>query len=275
MWEFIVTTNPVSLLCALAGAGIVLLAVALFLLKRERRGKVELRTRWVLVAIGSEQRADALAEAFQNAGWDTQVLPPGASLGEFLAGFHPSLLLVDRVRHGADLARLQVADARVASTPILLLDVMGAVNREDEQMQSWVQPNASIQEILLKADKLVARRPGPQQLSRLSEVQGPMRKGTILELLYFLANARRTGRVEILSDGATGWIWLERGEVRHAVLGRREGIPALHELMDQEQGQFSFLSQSAPPTRTVKQSTIFLLHEYARLRDENAKMAGN
>jgi hypothetical protein len=275
MWEFIATTDPISLLCALGGAALVLLLAAAVLVSRRRRATVELRSRWVLLALDSDSRAEDLASEFQDAGWDTQILPPDAGLGEFLAGFHPSLLVVDRSRHGADLALLEVADARVASTPILLLDVLGAVDRGAQQMRAWVEPNAKISAILEKAEQLVGRHPGPQQLSRLSEVRGPLRQGTILELLYFLANACRTGRVEIATDGTSGWIWLEGGEVRHAVLGREEGTEALHTLLDRDRGQFSFRAGASAPNRTIKSSTIYLLHEYARLRDEHAKMAGH
>ena len=275
MWEFIATTDPISLLCALGGASCVLALAAVLLLAGRRRRPVDVRARWVLLALSSEDRAEDLATAFNKAGWDTQILPGNTGLMEFLAGFHPSLLVVDRSRHGADLSRLEVSDARVASTPILLLDVLGAVDRNLQHMRAWVEPNAKFSEILEKADKLVSRRPGPKQLSRLDEVQGPLRQGTILDLLYFLANARRTGRVEIASGGETGWIWLEGGEVRHAVLGRVEGWTALHALMDKDQGQFSFRGGASAPIKTIKQSTIYLLHEYARLRDEHAKMAGN
>ena len=215
-----------------------------------------------------------MARAFLKAGWDTQILPSTVELGEFLAGFHPSLLLLDRSAYGADLANLEVADARVASTPVLLLGVRGAVDREAQQMRAWVEPNAKTAVILAKADQLVGRHPGPQQLSKLAEVQGPIRQGTLLELLYFLANARRTGRVEVASGDAVGWIWLEGGEVRHCVMGREEGTAALHTLLDQDQGLFAFRAGVSAPSRSVKQSTIFLLHEYARLRDESAKMAG-
>jgi len=275
MLEFIATTNPISLLFALGGAASVLALAAILLLVGRRRRPVELRARWVLLALASDDRAEDLAQEFNKAGWDTQILPSTAGLGEFLAGFHPSLLVVDRSRHGVDLARLEVTDARVASTPILLLDVLGAVDRDLHQMRAWVEPNARFSEILEKADKLVSRRPGPLQLSRLNEVQGPLRQGTLLDLLYFLANARRTGRVEIVSSGISGWIWLEGGDVRHAVLGRVEGTAALHALMDIDQGQFSFRGGATAPSKSIKQSTIYLLHDYARQRDEHAKMAGN
>lgn len=275
MWEFIATTNPISLLSALGGAASVLALAAVILLVGRRRRPVELRARWVLLALGSDDRAEDLAREFNNAGWDTQILPSNAGLGEFLSGFHPSLLVVDRSLHGSDLARLEVSDARVASTPILVLDVLGAVDRDLQPMRAWVKPNAKVAEILEKADRLVSRRPGPRQLSRLNEVQGPLRQGTILDLLYFLANARRTGRVEVVSSGVSGWIWLEGGEVRHAVLGRMEGIEALYALLDIDQGQFSFLGSASAPAKSIGSSTIYLLHEYARLRDEHAKMAGN
>lgn len=275
MWEFIATTDRLSLLCAMGGATIVLAAVLAVLLANGRRSSGELRSRWVLLALGSEERAETFSRAFQKAGWDTQIMPSTVELGEFLAGFHPSLLLLDRASYGADLARLEVADARVASTPVLLLGVRGAIDREMQQMRAWVEPNAKIPAIIAKADQLVGNHPGPQQLSKLAEVQGPIRQGTLLELLYFLANARRTGRVEVSAGDKVGWIWLEGGEVRHCVMGRHEGNTALHELLDQDQGLFAFRSGVSAPSKSVKQSTIYLLHEYARLRDESAKMAGD
>jgi hypothetical protein len=275
MWEFIATTDRVSLLCALGGAALVLVVVLAYLTTRGRRNSVELRSRWVLLALESQRQAEDLSGGFLSAGWDTQILPPGVGLGEFLSGFHPSLILLDRVGYGADLARLELSDARVASTPVLLVGLRGPVDRGNQHMRAWVDPGAKFSEILAKADQLVGRRPGPQQLSKLSEVRGPIRQGTLLELLYFLANARRTGRVEVTSGDLVGWIWLEGGEVRHCVLGREEGTAALHVLLDQERGKFAFRAGAASPGRTVKQSTIYLLHEYARLRDESAKMAGH
>jgi hypothetical protein len=275
MWEFIRTTPPHQLAIALAGAVTVLLIVAIVILLRTgKHGTMELRSRWVLLALDDEGRAHQFLEAFQKAGWDTQVLPDTAGLGEFLAGFHPSLLVVDPTRYGSELAKLEANDARVASTPVILLDDPG-VERRQAPMRAHVGRNAKPFEVVHKAIRLVELTPEPQQLSRRTEVQGPIQAGTLLELLYFLANARRTGRVELSAKPYTGWIWIEKGEVRHCQVGRGEGVRALNFLLDLPEGRFSFKAGIGSPSITIKDPTFFLLHEYARLRDERAKMVGH
>lgn len=275
MWEYIMTTDPKIVLSVIGGCVLVLLGlVALLLSRRRLRSHMEGRNRWVLLATESTSRSDALLLAFQAAGWDAQILPQGVGLGEFLGGFHPSLLVLDPTLHGAELASLEANDARVASTPVVLLGDH-PTDRKAAPMRSWVGRHARAKEILKTGALLVALVPGPNQLSRRHEFQGPLAPGTLLELLYFLANAQRTGRVEISTAGFAGWIWIDKGEIRHCHSGRSEGEKALHALLDLVQGKFGFRAGVAPPKVTVRSSTVYLLHEYARLRDERAKMAGN
>lgn len=275
MWEYIMTTDPKIVLSVIGGAVVVLLVLAIFLLSRRRlRAHMEGRNRWVLLATEAGSRSDALLLAFQQAGWDAQILPSGVGLGEFLGGFHPSLLVLDPGLHGAELMSLEANDARVASTPVVLLGDL-PVDRKGAAMRSWVGKNARNKDILKAGTHLVSLIPGPNQLSRRNEVQGPISPGTLLELLYFLANAQRTGRVEIRTAGFAGWIWIEKGEIRHCHSGRSEGVKALHALLDLVQGRFGFRSGVGAPKVTVRDSTVYLLHEYARLRDERAKMAGH
>lgn len=275
MWEYIMTTDPKIVLSVIGGAVAVLALLAAILLSRRRvRGFSEGRNRWVLLALEPGSRSDSLLEAFQKQGWDAQILPSGAGLGEFLGGFHPSLLVLDPSLHGQELASLEISDARVASTPAVLLDDM-PVDRKGAPMRAWVGKNARAGEIMRAGAELVALVPGPDQLSRRAEVQGPISPGSLLELLYFLANAHRTGRVEIRTATFAGWIWIEKGEIRHCHSGRSEGVKALHALLDLVQGRFGFRSGVGAPKVTIREPTVYLLHEYARLRDERAKMAGN
>jgi hypothetical protein len=232
------------------------------------------RDRWVLVALDPEGRTDDIIHAFRKREWDVQPLPHDAGLAEFLKGFNPSLLVVDQTKYGNELTRLEASDSKVASTPILYLDAM-QVDRSAVPMRAYLPGNAKMKTILERADKLVRSRPSPQQLSRNPQVKGTLGQGTLLELLYFQANTQRTGRMEITYRGLSGWLWIKKGEIRHAVVGGVEGVDALNAMLDLVEGQFSFVANVEPPTATISSPTVFLLHEYARKRDELGKMAGN
>lgn len=255
------------------GVGFVVL-FGIFLYSRRRDETATGRERWVLLALESDHQIQALVEAFRKASWDVQLLPPLTSLGEFLSGFNPSLLAVDQTRYGAELARLEASEAKVASTPILYLNA-SQVDRTVVPMRAWLPAKAKPKVILEQADKLVRARPGLTQLSRRTEVRGPIGPGTLLELLYFQANTQRTGRMEISYHGLSGWLWIEKGEVRHAMVANIEGVEALQAMLNLVDGRFSFVADVPPPATTIRTPTVFLLHEYARQRDELGKMAGH
>jgi hypothetical protein len=255
------------------GVGLAIL-LGIVLSTRRREDSPIVRDRWVLLAVESESQSQLLTEAFRKASWDVQLFPPYTSLGEFLSGFNPSLLVVDQARHGNELARLEASEAKVASTPILYLNA-NQVDRSAIPMRAWLPAKAKIKSILEQADKLARARPGNLQLSRKTEVRGPIGPGTLLELLYFQANTQRTGRMEISYHGLSGWLWIERGDVRHAMVAGIEGVEALQAMLNLVDGRFSFVADVPPPTTTIRTPTVFLLHEYARQRDELGKMAGN
>jgi hypothetical protein len=277
-WEEILRfsrTHEVEQMDLLVAGGVGLaILLAIVLSTRRREEPADLRNRWVLLAMESEHQTQSLAEAFRKASWDVQLFPPYTTLGEFLSGFNPSLLVVDQARHGNELARLEASEAKVASTPILYLNA-NQVDRSAVPMRAWLPAKAKTKAILEQAEKLVRARPGKQQLSRKTEVQGPIGPGTLLELLYFQANTQRTGRMEISYHGLSGWLWIERGDVRHAMVAGIEGVEALQAMLNLVDGRFSFVADVPPPTTTIRTPTVFLLHEYARQRDELGKMAGN
>jgi hypothetical protein len=265
-----VEAKDVIIACAIGFVALLLIALATW--RRSELGSG--RDRWVLVALDSDGRADDIIDAFRRKEWDVQPLPPDASLAEFLRGFNPSLLVVDQTKYGNELTRLESTDSKVASTPILYLHAK-QVDRTAVPMRAWLPGNAKMKTILERADKLVRGRPSAQQLSRNPQVKGALSQGTLLELLYFQANTQRTGRMEISYGGLSGWLWIKKGDIRHAVVGGIEGTEALNAMLDLVDGRFSFVASVEPPTTTITVPTVFLLHEYARKRDELGKMAGN
>ena len=60
-----------------------------------------------------------------------------------------------------------------------------------------------------------------------------------LELLYMLAQSRRTGVLRVYRTQEFQ-AWLQEGRVRHLEFGYLRGVPALSELLADPRGRFNF-----------------------------------
>lgn len=250
-----------------AGLLLALLTIAILL---RRRGLHEVRRRWILLAT----RHEALEEILVKAGWDVQKLPTGTRMGEFLPHVRPTVVIADQSVHSTDVAALEALNAAVASTPVLWLDAT-VVSRAQDPSRAYLPPGSKVSAIMEAVDKLSAVVPGPDQLSRRAEIEGKLGQGRLLELLHFLATARRTGRVEVRVGTESGWMWFEDGQLRHGLAGARSGIDAVYHCLNMTKGSFSFRAGVSPPEKSIRESTLTLLHEYARLHDEHAKIPGH
>lgn len=250
-------------------AGLVLLVLLIVVLLRRRRLQ-EVRRRWILLAT----RHEGLEEVLVKAGWDVQTLPEGTRMGEFLPIVRPTVVIADQPKHSADVATLEARNASVASTPVLWLDAT-LISRAQDPSRAYLPPGSKVSAILEAVEKLSTVVPGPEQLSRRAEIEGKLGQGRLLELLHFLATARRTGRVEVRVGTESAWMWFEDGQLRHGLSGSLSGIPAVYHCLDMTKGSFSFRAGVTPPEKSIRESTLTLLHEYARLHDEHAKIPRN
>lgn len=252
---------------SIAAGAVGAMLILLFAFMIQRRRLQEVRRRWILLAT----RHEGLEEALQKDGWDVQKLPEGSTMAEFLPHVRPSVVVADQARHGSDIAQLESHNAAVASTPVLWLDST-VVERNQDPSRAFLPPGARVSVVLETLQRLAKFVPGPEQLSRRAEIEGKLGQGRLLELLHFLASARRTGRVEVRTSTDPAWMWFEDGQLRHALAGSLSGVAAMYHCLDMERGTFSFRSGVTAPEKSVRENTITLLHEYARLHDEHGKI---
>jgi PAS domain S-box-containing protein len=91
----------------------------------------------------------------------------------------------------------------------------------------------------------------------------------ILEYLQLLLMTKQQVVVEIVSTaGLKGFLYIDRGEVRHAACGNLEGEDALFRCLNFEGGSFTSLPWREPEKVTIDKPGEFLLFEAARKRDE-------
>lgn len=98
--------------------------------------------------------------------------------------------------------------------------------------------------------------------------QGSLRELPLPDIIQLVAVSGKTG-VFVLKNGTEqGRIFLDRGQIVHAMLGSYRGEQAVYELSRWFAGEFVFEPGTEPPERSIEKSNTNLLMEAARQIDE-------
>ncbi len=110
------------------------------------------------------------------------------------------------------------------------------------------------------------------------EVQGAVSQaafaGSIygIDMLEYVQLLMFTGQKTVLEirsrDGSKGFLYVDKGEIRHAACGDLDGEEALYRCLSFKGGSFTSLPWREPERTTINKPGEFLLFEAARRRDE-------
>ena len=197
----------------------------------------------------------------------------GLDITAALTRLHPSLIIAHQPSYGDIISRQEEDDSSLASTPVLYLETRLVKGHSNLRVQ--LPPGAKASQIGGAVLDLLGRRPTLHELSRRDNVQLEIESGKVMEFLHFLHTMEKTGKIEIRTRQITGVLWMEKGGIVHAVVGRLEGLEALHNMLDFVQGTLVFTPGLMPTRRTILDGAMSVLAEYARRRDELAKASGD
>ena len=108
-----------------------------------------------------------------------------------------------------------------------------------------------------------------RKVSAHAAFSGRVDRIDLLEYLQLLSlNGQQVIQEIVSRDGTSAYIYLDRGEICHAVCGDLEGEEALYKSLTFKGGTFSGLPWTPPKKVTINQPLQFLLIEAARRRDE-------
>ena len=100
--------------------------------------------------------------------------------------------------------------------------------------------------------------------------QGVLRKVGLNDVIQRECLARNSSVLEIYNEHVLGRIYIQDGQLIHAIGGDLTGEHALYKLLSLPGGSFELAQFEHPPEKTLGGSWEMLLMEAARLRDENA-----
>ncbi len=92
------------------------------------------------------------------------------------------------------------------------------------------------------------------------------------EIVQTLSQCLKTGVLTIKKPKEvehSGFLYFENGEIVHGEMDGLDGLDAVLHIINLNEGQFEFQNDIAPLSHTVEQSTISILLEAARKKDES------
>ncbi|MGH7978036.1 MAG: response regulator, partial [Limisphaerales bacterium] len=102
--------------------------------------------------------------------------------------------------------------------------------------------------------------------------QGLLRKVGLQDVIQMECLARNSSILEVYNQSVLGRIYIEEGQLVHAVAGDITGEQALYKLLSLPGGSFELAQFEAPPEKSLAGQWEMLLMEAARVKDENAAL---
>jgi hypothetical protein len=99
-------------------------------------------------------------------------------------------------------------------------------------------------------------------------LRGNLKQLSLLDILRMLSTGRRSGRLDIKQAGKSGEIYLDRGNIVHAVTGTQIGENGVYTLMGWLEGDFTFTPDFPAPERSIDAASEQLLLEATRQAEQ-------
>ncbi|MGF1655406.1 MAG: SUMF1/EgtB/PvdO family nonheme iron enzyme [Verrucomicrobiales bacterium] len=144
--------------------------------------------------------------------------------------------------------------------------VSNQVSPEATADDSQADPRAS------ETQKLKSRSARLRRLTDNTGFSGQLEQFQPAEIIQMLCNSGRTGRLVVSRGLTNGTIYVQEGNISHAISGSLIGDEAVYELSGWRTGRFAFEDDVTDKQQTITSNWQHLLMEAARLQDERGNV---
>jgi hypothetical protein len=101
-------------------------------------------------------------------------------------------------------------------------------------------------------------------------VKGRLKDMSLVDVIQVFNAERKTVAIHLGSDMGYGRVYIESGNIVHAVCREATGTDALYQLLTWKDGEFEVEPDAVPPQRTIEGAAEQLLLEGLRRLDESS-----
>jgi len=227
----------------------------------------------ILVVDPQEESTCTLVPALVRIGYTAMAVAGTEEARAVLEAYSPDLVIVDMTHD--PLAGIGLCEALRGNEETTALPILSLVDENDGGMAArslragaddYVTRPVNMELLLLKVQ---ARVEGEARDIDADGVSGSLEGMGFTDMIQILSAGHKNVEIVLSNNGDEGRVYIQNGEVVHAVLGEEKGERAFFALMRWKQGRFAAQACAEFPERTIQTSTMSLLMEGARQVDES------
>lgn len=234
--------------------------------------KVDHPSRRILIVDPSESQESSTVLRLGNDGYDLEVFPDARSAVKTIM-YSGADLIISEIdlpeTDGLSFCRALRENTTTSHIPFLFLTGEDGERLAAEGLEAgaddFLKKPVDLELLALKIQRILASR--SPNVSKKG-VSGSLTEMNITDIIQSLTAGDKDVEVTLESMGEKGRIYIQQGEIIHALAGSALGEEAFYKLMALEEGTFKIESCSDFPTRTIQAGAMSLLMEGARLADE-------
>lgn len=231
----------------------------------------------VLIAVNEPSFAESLQRAFEQLGYEVRQARDGETAYDLALQWKAGVIIADvhlKKMDGVELCWRLRAHTEIPTAIIVLLaeqeDGEIELNAYRSGADAFLRKSYSVRDVVVRVETLVDRF---EQLTgkqvRLScAIGGELSEFLVIELIQWLHQNQKTGRLWLSRLYHRGSIYFERGNIVHARLGDVEGEEAIYAMSRWREGRFEFEVGPQPLIPNVEKTTMEILLECGRRIDE-------
>jgi len=234
----------------------------------------------VLVVDDDKHYRELAARVMQEAGFDVITAVNGFEALSLALKHQPNLVLSDVTMPGLDgwqFLRMIRARATLRRTPVVFLTEL---NSEAERLRGYqfgvddylAKPFSNV-ELIARVERVLERANMAEQAAA-GGIRGDLTKVSLASLLSLAEMERRTGVLQLASEGESATLHLRDGAVVRIDLpephDRLEGIERFFHVLDLHGGRFELIATDVLAEDVLRVPTHYVLLEHARRSDEAA-----
>jgi len=288
----IVEEAKTVLFTALGIGAIVLLVVLLITIrhiKAERQRKIFVKKNALILAKETKtvrfmltNTTTPIERCFSEIGFNVNITKDSVTARQSIEHNHPDIVLVDWNFEPQIFVKIENLFSRIASSPtvtyFLFYNVPDPSNAPVSKVLknvSFLGPTISDRDIFKIVTPIIVNSEQDTKNVQTSvqrcALQGTINGGNLLEVLQFIEIGRKTGCLMVETRGPFGLVYFNNGKIVYAGAAKGQGVDAVYAILNQPTGKFRFILNKHPKNANLNLSTLSVLMEWTKEKDEATK----
>jgi CheY-like chemotaxis protein len=229
----------------------------------------------ILILDPEEVVTPILAPPLRAEGFSVTVSDDMAVARQLIKHVKPDVVLAERLRHMVDgfaFCGEIKGNPETASIVVFIMSDKGGKVVEKEGAvvgcDGVLKRPIDLGMLLLKIRNGILARVAKGGAGTTDGFSGNLSEIGFTDMIQIVCAGGKTLVVELAHAGDRGTVYVSKGDVIHAKVGKLAGSAAFHAMMRWKEGTFHSRQEADFPERTIKESVMGLLMEGARLEDE-------